>query len=85
MQKLKDLEQAISGLDGDIAHLAFDPHDPQSIELAIQDFNIAIDKRLEGHARNEIVVNIAEQLKERGRNAILERAAAARLEQEDEQ
>ena len=83
IRDMKELEKAVGDLDGDIAHVTFDPHDPQSIEQAIQQLYAAIDDKVASYAHNEIVVNVAEELKETGRNNILERAAAARLEGED--
>ena len=85
MQKMKELERAAADLDGDIAHLTFDPFDPQSIEQAIQDLYAAVDERVADYSMNELVLGIAEELKESGRSAILERAAAARLEGESEE
>ena len=80
MSKLKELEGAALELDGEIAQLTFDPCDPQSIEQAIQDLYAAIDEKVAGYASNEIVLSIAEGLKETGREAILEQAATARLD-----
>ena len=79
MGKLKDLERAISGLDGQVAHLEFDPHDPQSIDTAIQQLYSAIDTKLASYRGNDIVTNIGRELKERGRQAIIDRATEARL------
>ena len=83
IQKMKELERAVTNLDGNLANLEFDPNDPQSIEQAIQELNAEIDKRVSSYSRNEIIVNIADAIKESGREAILERAAAARLEGEN--
>lgn len=82
-RKLKEIERATAGLDGEIAQLEFNPHDPQSIEDAIQQLNSTIDGKLAGYGRNDIVVRIAAELKERGRRFIIDRAAKARLEGED--
>ena len=76
---LRELESAVSDLDGDIAQVSFDPHDPQSIEHAIQEVNLVIDQKIRDHVGNEMVSNLAEALKESYRTGILERAAAARL------
>lgn len=84
-RKFQELEKAVAGLDGDIARVSFDPHDPQSIEHAIQDVNSAVDEKIHGYGDNEIVVNIAEALKESYRSAILERAASARLSGQDQE
>ena len=80
---MKELEEAVADLDGNIAHLTLDPHDAQSIEQAIQKLYAAIDDKVASYAHNEMVDNIAKELKEAGRKQILERAAAARLEGED--
>ena len=79
MQKLKELEQALTHLDNSIAHLRFDPHDPQSIEQAIQDFDATIDRQMANYSKNKIVSKMAEHIKEHGRKIILDSAAASRL------
>ena len=83
-RKLKELEKAVADLDGNLANLTFDPHDPHSIEQAIQQFHTAIDEKTTNYAHNEMVVKISDELKEMGTTRILERAAAARLEEVDE-
>lgn len=83
VRDMKELEKAVAELDGDIARVSFDPHDPQSIEQAIQQLYTAIDDKVASYTQNEMVVSIAKELKETGRNNILERAATARLEGED--
>lgn len=76
---LQDLEKAVAGLDGDIAQVRFNPHDPLSIEEAIEGVKSAVDQKIKAHRDNEVVISIAEGIKERFRTAILEQAAAARL------
>ena len=83
-RKLKELGEATSALDGDITQLSFDPHDPASIEAAIQQMEAAIDERVSSYAHNDLVMGISGELKERYRTAILERATTARLEGDDE-
>ena len=82
---LNELEKALSDLDGEIAHLNFDAHDPQSIENAIQKFNAAVDGKIAGYSQNDMIAQVVEELKESGRTTILERAAAARLEGGDDE
>lgn len=84
MRKMKELEKAISALDGEITSVGFDPHDPQSIELAIQKMEAAIDERVGDYGNNDMVQGIVGEMKERYREAILERAATARNEKEGE-
>jgi len=80
---MDELSKAMAELDGDITQVTFNPHDPQSIELAIQQVNDAVDQRVSNYAHNAAVVSIANEMKEKYRESILERAAAARLEQGD--
>ena len=82
MKKMKELEKAAAALDGDIASVSFDPNDPQSIEIAIQKMNAAIDERVGEYSRNDMVKGIVDGLKEQSRQAILDRAAAGRVEGE---
>ena len=78
-RKIKELEKAAAALDGDLTSVGFDPSDPQSIELAIQQMEDEVDKRVGSLASNEIVSEMASQLKERARAAILEKAERARV------
>lgn len=84
-RNMRELEKAIAELDGDIAQVNFNPDDPESIERAIQSLNAAIDEKIASYSHNEMVAAIADELKENGRSAILERAAAARLEGNEEE
>ena len=84
VRNLDGLQRALEDLDGDIANLSFDPHDPESIERAIQQLCSSVDEKVSGYAHNETVMNIADELKDAGRNTIIERAAVARLADEDE-
>lgn len=79
----RDLEQAqkaIAAMDGELGTVGFNPEDPASIEAAIQEVERLIDERLGSYASNPIIGPIAESLKEKYRDGILEKAAAARIE-----
>lgn len=76
---VKDVEQALNKLDGELEVVNFDPNDPASIESAIHSVNRMIDERLETYSSNPIVAPLAEQMKEKYREGILEKAAEARL------
>ena len=78
-RKLKEAQKVAAELDGDLASVNFDPADPAGIENAIQELFSVIDAKTAGYERNDLVQQIADGLKENGRNAILEKAAAARL------
>lgn len=85
LQKKKDdLAKFASKLDGELASVSFDPTDPSSIETAIQTAWDAVDERANAYPRNDMVQNLAEQTKESFREQILERAAAARLEADEQ-
>jgi len=84
-RKMKELEKAIAALDGEIGTVNFDPNDPQSIEVAIQKMEEAVDERVGDYSRNDMIEGIVSEVKERYRQAILERASEARSKQEDEE
>lgn len=83
-RKMNELEKAVADLDGEIAEVTFDPNDPASIQLAIHKYNTAVDEKVARYAHNELVFAIADEIKESGRNAILDRAATNRLEGNEE-
>jgi hypothetical protein len=82
MRELETAQEAIGGLEGELGTVSFDPHDPGSIEGAIQEVGRLVDERLGVYASNPFVAPLIDGLKETQRNAILERAAAARLERD---
>lgn len=78
-QQLTDAQKALEALDGELGTVSFDPNDPSSIEAAIQSVETIIDDRIGSFANNPIVAPLAEQMKEQYREAIIDRAAEARL------
>ena len=83
-RQLADARSALEALNGDLGDVSFDPHDPASLETAIGEMARRVDERVGAYADNPIVAPVAAELKERTRTAILERAAAARLQGEDD-
>ncbi|SEQ36629.1 hypothetical protein SAMN03080615_01232 [Amphritea atlantica] len=83
-KELKQAEQALNELDGELGVVNFDPHEPVSIEAAIQSVNRMIDNRVEPYVDNPIVESLAEQMKERYRENILQKAAEARLQSDED-
>lgn len=79
---LEDAQKALQSIDGELGTVNFDPHDPSSIQAAIQKVENLIDERLGPYASNPIVGPLAESTKEHFRQSIVEKAAAARLESE---
>lgn len=78
-RQLAEAQKALSALDGELTTVNFNPEDPESIEGAIQQVNQTIDQRVGQYANNPIVGPLVEQMKDRYREAILDKAAAARL------
>jgi hypothetical protein len=56
-----------------------DPHDPASIEGAIQEMEQMVDQRAGAYQSNPLIAPLIDTLKERYREGILEKAANARL------
>jgi hypothetical protein len=81
---LKEAEQALNELDGELGVVKFDPRDPASIEAAIHSVNLMIDNRIEPYANSPIVRSLAEQMKESYRENILQKAAEARLQSNED-
>jgi hypothetical protein len=82
-KKMRELQRAAEDINGQPLSLAFDPREPAEIEDAIFEMEAQIDRRLSSYARNDLVMNLAETLKEKYRQEILDRAAAARLDKGD--
>jgi len=77
--QLTDAQRALEALDGELGTVNFDPGDPASIESAIESVNRIIDERLGQYASNPIIAPLAESMKEKYREAIVDHAAEARL------
>lgn len=83
-KQLDQAQAALNELDGDLGEVNFDPHDPGSIESAIQKANGMLDAKVVAWADNPLVAQVVQGMKEQYRETILERAASARLEADDE-
>lgn len=79
-RNLAEAQKALAALDGELGTVSFDPHDPGSIDAAIQEVERLVDERLGSHAANPIIGPMIDGMKERYRQGILDRAAGARLE-----
>lgn len=83
-KQLEQAQEAIEELDGEIGTVNFDPNDPASIESAIQKANATLDAKIVPWADNPLVVQLVDGMKEQFRAAIIERAAAVRLDSGEE-
>ncbi|MDM0055232.1 hypothetical protein [Variovorax fucosicus] len=78
-KELTEAQAALKDLDGELGTVSFDPEDPSSIERAIQSVEVLIDERLGKYSKNSVIGPLADGMKESYREAILEEAAKARL------
>lgn len=83
-RELKEAEQVLKELDGELGVVNFDPHDPASIEAAIRSVECMIDDRTEEYSDNPIIGPLIEQMKESYREDLLQKAAEARLKCDEE-
>ncbi len=81
-KELEDAGKALEGLDGELGSVSFDPNDPSSIEAAIRQMELMVDTSLGSYANNSIIAPLIENMKEKYRAGLLDRAAAARLGEE---
>jgi hypothetical protein len=79
-KQLEEAQKALGALDGNIGQVSFDPHDPASIDHAIREVEAMVDERAGQYTSNPFVGPLVEELKEKYREAIVEKAAAVRLE-----
>lgn len=82
-KQLQKAQEALNQVEGDLGTVRFDPNDPESIEEAIRQIDALIDERLGEHLDNPIIAPLAESMKEKYREAVLEQAQAKRLEGDD--
>jgi len=78
-RELDEAQKALAEIDGELGAVNFDPHDPVSIEAAIQEMEAMIDTKIGSYASNSIVGPMVEEMKEKYREAIVEKAAEVRL------
>jgi hypothetical protein len=79
-KQLQKAQEALKQVEGDLGTVRFDPNDPESIEAAMRQIDALIDERLGDYLDNPIIGPLAESMKEKYREAVLEQAQAKRLE-----
>ena len=84
-KNLKEAERVMGELDGELGVVNFNPNDPSSIEAAIHSVNRMVDDRIGQYSSNPILGPLADQMKEKYRESILQKAAEARLEQDKDE
>jgi hypothetical protein len=83
-RQLEEAQKAFAELDGELGTITFTADDPASIESAIRQVEEMIDARVGQYSSNPFVAPLIEGAKEQYREAIIEKAAAARLEGDQE-
>lgn len=78
-RELKTAQEALVELQGELGSVSMDPHDPASIDQAINVMERIIDAKVASYERNEFIGPLAQDLKENYRSMMLESAAEARL------
>ena len=76
-RELKELASASQALDGTITTVKFDPNDPESVQAAIKQVEEAIGSKTAPYQANRLVMDMAEKLKEKYRQGILEKKSEA--------
>ena len=83
-RQLKEAQEALANLGEELGTVSFNPHDPMSIEAAIQQIESTLDERLGEYASNPLIGPMADEMKESYRTAIIGQAAEARLKNVDD-
>lgn len=83
-KQLDEASKAFQALDGELTTLQFNPASPSSMEAAVVQMEQAIDAKIGPYRGNAMVESIAEELKQKYRQEIFDRAASARLQKETE-
>jgi ribosome recycling factor len=74
----RNMEQLKRALDGAVARASFDPHNPQDVERAIREIMLKVDMKMASYISAPGVPEIASQLRDEYRKAILQKAEEAR-------
>ena len=82
-KELGEAQRALADLDGELGSVNFNPHDPSSIEAAIQSVYQMMERRVGQYASNPIVGPLIDKMKETYRENILQKAAEARLKTDE--
>lgn len=81
---LKQAREALTGLNGELGTVKFDPDDPASIEAAIISMESIIDGRLGSYGSSPFIESLKDNMKEQYRRGILEKASEARARGNDD-
>lgn len=83
-KQVEQLEKFMKEIDGSLGKINFDPFDAESIEQAIISMENMIDQKSENYLRNPMILEIIGNLKENYRQYIIDKAAEARTNTDEE-
>lgn len=76
---LSELQKLSNELNGELGVIKFDAKNAESIELALVEMEVMINKKFESYQANSIAKNMADGIKESYRQMVLNEASEARL------
>ncbi|NHB58875.1 hypothetical protein G9F32_12735 [Acinetobacter sp. 194] len=83
-KQMKQLEKFMKEIDGSLGEVQFDPFDAESIEQAIINIENMIDQKSENYLNNPMISKIVGNLKENYRQNIIDKAAEARVNTDED-
>lgn len=83
-KQVEQLEKFMKEIEGSLGKINFDPFDAESIEQAIISMENMIDQKSENYLRNPMIREIIGNLKENYRQSIIDKAAEARTNTDEE-
>jgi hypothetical protein len=72
-RELGEFQRAVSFLDGTICQVQFNPEDKASVQEAVSQMERAVDAKVSKWRNNKMIMDIAEAMKLRYREEIMER------------
>ena len=75
---MRNMEQLKQALHGAVAKASFDPHDPQDVERAVRMIEQEVDLKMAPYFLSPGVQEIAAELKQEYRKALLQKAEDAK-------
>jgi hypothetical protein len=75
-RELNNAARALESLNGTLTTLNFNTDDPNSVEEAIRQMETAIDSKIAPYGDNALISGLAQEMKEKFRQEILDKAKA---------
>jgi hypothetical protein len=78
-RNLEQAQKAMADMGDELGTVKFTPHDPASIDAAVQEVERLVDERLGSYSKNPLVGPLIDAMKEQYRTTIFDQAASARM------